>query len=307
MTLRLSQSEIATFMSCRRQWWLAYGRGLRMKQPDVAGAASLGTRVHRALRAYYDPNTQQDPLDNVSIGIAADAERIPARAEEIIKEGEYALAIVEGYLDWLAETGADADLTVVGAEEVVEVPLPSVPGVTLISQMDLRVYRERDNARLFMDHKIVGDLKTLPKTAHMALQFKHYCLIERLQLADDPTVWCNGGVYNMLRKSKRTARATPPFYARHDVHHNTEVLRTHYMQVTEVAREILRLRERLAAGEEPRYICNPNPTRDCSWKCDFLPICPMFDDGGDPEGVVRIAYDVGDPLGRYEDTEEEVE
>src|SRR5690606_37584810 len=110
-------------------------------------------------------------------------------------------AMVEGYLQWLAETGVDSGLRVVASETYLEAPL-DVPGVEvevkLIGKIDVRVVREYDGARLFIDHKTTGSLTEPLKTIRLDPQMLHYHVLE--WLSDVEAARCDGALYNMLRK-----------------------------------------------------------------------------------------------------------
>jgi hypothetical protein len=46
-------------------------------------------------------------------------------------------------------------------------------------------------------------------------------------------------------------------------------------------------------------VAYPHPTRDCSWKCQFQSICPMFDDGSAVERAIEDQFVVGSPYAYY--------
>lgn len=305
--LRLTNSEMKQFRRCRRQWWLGSYRGLRLAQTRIAGSPlTIGNRVHDALAAYYDPADQRDPLDVLRASCDADlaglGELDEGAAKAIQSEWELTSAMLRGYLDWLEETGADSDLRVLTSEKKLEVPL--IDGeATLLSKIDARVERVSTGARLALEHKTVGNLSYALPLLQLDTQLLTEHLAELIHLRElgdeDAEGRAEGVLYNMLRKVKRTASAKPPFYGRETVMHNVHELRNHWRHVVGTAREILRTRERLAAGENPQHVVPPNPTRDCTWDCPFFRVCPLFDDGSDAEGAVNSLYEVGDPLERY--------
>ena len=43
----------------------------------------------------------------------------------------------------------------------------------------------------------------------------------------------------------------------------------------------------------------PNPTRDCSWDCEFFDVCGMFDDGARVEAAINELFEERDPHERY--------
>lgn len=156
-----------------------------------------------------------------------------------------------------------------------------------------------------MDHKTVMTFADKLKTLHLDEQMQLYHLIEYLILLgeeeeDAQKARTDGALYNMLRKVKRTSKAKPPFYARHEVRHNLQQLRNFWTRTAGVAQRLVELEARLDAGGDHHFVCPPAPTRDCSWQCDFFQICPMFDDGSDVQSVIETQFEIKHPLaGRY--------
>lgn len=308
--LYLTQSEVQTFLRCYRKWWLSVYRRMQIKTVLPHGALVLGTHIHDALAMKYEKGA--DPLEVFRLIYAKLIAQLPEEHEFLItkvnKDFELGMIMLEGYIDWIAETGEDIDLEIVGVEQRVDVPFR--PEMRLLGKLDLRV-RTRHGQRRFMDHKSVGSLTEPLKTLHMDVQMKHYHLLEYLVAVEeglDPTsnVVCDGGLYNMLRKVKRTKTATPPFYSREDITHNVHELRAFYAQLYEISSRILELRRRLDAGEDPLVIAPPTPQSSCSWQCEWVHVCPMFDDGSDAErylGDMTVAHD---PLERYNERTDEL-
>lgn len=299
----LTNSELQTYQRCRRKWWLGYYRRLR-KLRSYSAPLSVGTLVHRALEELYDPEKHGDPLTSILERARSAIEAAPAFADDIAKDAELAGIMVTGYLEWLEETGADANLEVYAAEQKINVTLDD--GHELQGKLDARAYRKTDGARVFLEHKTVANLADLPKLAQLNPQFLTYHLLEYL----DPmqrgveAERTDGVVLNMLRKVKRTARANPPFYGRHEVRFNSHEVKNHWEHVLGLARMMDETRAALDRGESPQRVTPPNPTRDCSWGCEFFLVCPLFDDGSDAEGLVGAEYEEHDPLARYEEEEE---
>lgn len=304
---RSTYSERKVFKACRRRWYLGTYRRFARAREEI-GAATLGTRVHEVLGVHYDPKDVRKPLEVFEARAAADLGACdPADEKALTGEIEYARAMVEGYFEWLAESGADEDLNVLSAEEAIEATLGEIRGriVTLLSKQDVRVQRRSDDAVLFMDHKTVQSFEERVNLLHLDEQMKSYHLCEYLLALAGVDAYASGArtdgaLYNMLRKVKRSLRAKPPFYAREEQHHNMNVLRSYWYQVWGEMEEILRVEDALDAGADHRVVAPPNPTRDCSWSCPFLPVCPMFDDSSmQAERVLESAYVEIDPLARY--------
>lgn len=328
----LSNSEVATWTRCRRKWWLTWYRKLALGQMDLVGNRATGGRVHRALAAYYVPDGQdrQDPRQALERAIVEDWTLLAQQAREHAHAGdveEYlanlsvkfndAVALerimVEGYVQWLNETGADSNLQVTAAETaltadvMVDVPLDGLGShvekvpVQLIGKLDVRVRRTSDGARMFVDHKTVGNLNEPRKTLHMDPQMLHYHVLEWLNTPEGEAR-CEAALYNMLRRVKRTASANPPFYERIEVHHNEHELVSYHRRLLGAASDVVQAERRLAAGANPMMVAYPTPRRECAWDCDFFPVCPMFDDGSRVEDALNALYVEVDPMARYADT-----
>jgi hypothetical protein len=305
--LRLSNSEMSTFRRCERKWWLSQYRRLQSVNPQKPGSAlSIGNLVHDALANFYDPEVKADPVAFVDQHLTARLAADPMHEDELMKENNLVHIMLGGYVEWLAETGADEDIQVTGTERMVEVPL--VDGVNLLSKLDAPVERISDGAKLAFEHKTTGDLDgplnklkldTQLLTEHLA---RFLDAIEKGATPEEAYDQCHGILYNQLKKVKRTAAAKPPFYARTDITHNIHELRNHWKHVLVIARKIQDRRTRLDAGESHHTVCEPNPTNDCTWDCSFFKICVLFDDGSDVEGAIAAMYIEGDPLERYADT-----
>lgn len=303
MEIKISNSEIQTFKHCRRRWYLTYYRKLGVKESQLkpTGALQLGTKIHYALELFYGQGV--DPINTIS----------QLYMEEIEKQGdndlylkniddEYKLAdaMIRGYVEWLEETGIDQDLTFIATERVVEIPV-NINGFDLYlrGKLDALVRRETDGSILFMDHKTTASLPQLSAQIHMNEQMKFYHLLEKMSDGEE----VSGGLYNMLRKTKRTARAVPPFYDRVEVHHNDEEIYNMKRRVYSVIREILLVMERLNGKEDHLDVCYPSPSGDCFWKCPFVNVCNLADDGSNFELALENNFQYVDPHERY-NTEE---
>ena len=305
---RLSNSEAKEFKRCRRKWWLRSYRNLVPLREKVAGASSLGTRVHKALELISEGDTAAG-LADFHARVNADVHDFPEQEKEIRAEADLALAMIEGYIEWIAEEGGDEDIEVLSNEEVISADLPhhllTYTPVQLIGKLDQKVRRISTGERSFRDYKTVQDFSRI-RLLQMDTQMKHYHLIEMLTLANEgqdretlEAERAGGAIYEMIRKVKRSARAKPPFFMRHEVRHNFEEMRNYYHSIAAQAHEIIITWNRLDSGESHQTAVPPNPTRDCSWDCDFVAVCPMFDDGSHVEEMLEITYRKGDALARY--------
>lgn len=321
---RVSNSELQTFKRCRRKWWLAWYRQLMLQTEDFTSVRATGTRVHRALAYWYVPDGERrvDPRDALERVIVDDWTKVAKLAQERHTSdeqlGELAVefaqatnlerAMVEGYVQWLEETGADAELRIIDSETplVVDVEVDMGPDylhetrpAQFIGLLDVRATRTTDNVKLFIDHKTVGDLTAPVVTLPQNEQMLHYHLMEFLSLEDSDSR-CDGALYNMLRRVKRSARAKPPFYDRIEVRHNKFELESYRRRALSATREIMVTIDRLERGEEHIDVVYPSPNPECRWSCDFFAVCNLLDDGSrGVDDMLNALYRPTNPLERY--------
>jgi hypothetical protein len=227
-----------------------------------------------------------------------DAGRATLDDKKFASEVQLTRLMLEGYFDWLQETGADEGLTIVASETPVEVDI-EVDGtpVTVMGLLDLRLYRELDGAHLFIDDKTCMEMTTFSKWSHLNEQFKMYDWLLR-QSTGERT---DGGMFNLLRKVKRTSKATPPFYGRIEVRHSDAELKSFSYSLYGVIRDIIELRNRL--DNEPEWTqanIYPTANKDCCWECPYFQVCPMVDRAdGSASRMIELTMSKGDPYARY--------
>mgnify|MGYP001592233470 FL=1 len=303
--LSVSQSELRMWRDCKRKWYLTYYLGLKRKNAPVSDVMNLGTRIHKALECYYRDGS--DPLHALDLIYDA-AQDTPAvmnddghmewsRNTNLDDEHTMARIMVDGYMQWIAETGIDSDLEVISAEEDLRVPGP-IEGTELRAKLDLRVRRKSDGARLFLDHKTKASFKNAQQVLHIDGQMRFYALMEYL---DGREEWTDGGLFNVLRRVKRTARSKPPYYIREPVKYTAEDIRSEWLRVNIQLQEIIAVRAALDARPDHRYAVYPSPCDDCSWKCFAFHVCPLMDDGSRYEEMFANEFVVGDPYQYYDD------
>lgn len=301
MEIKISNSEIQSWKDCERKWYLTYYRELAPAKAAVAGPLALGTKVHNVLEGVYvegwDKTQATEALSAMYDEDLAklDEEDISYQEDKkaLAKEQDLAIAIIEGFFDWREEEGIDADYELHSVEEIIEVDSP-FPGVKLRGKLDQRLRRKSDGAILFNDWKTT---QTFNDRWMLQLneQMKFYHLLELLT----EKALTGGALYTMLRKVKRTAASKPPFYKREAVNHNQAEIDNFYRTTMLSVKRIVEARKLLDAGEDMHDVVAPRPSRDCSWKCPFTVVCPMFDDGSRVEAAIQDLYIKMDPHERY--------
>jgi hypothetical protein len=302
VTLLLSNSEAKGFQRCQRRWWLGQYRGLAPKQQDNTNRPlGIGSRLHEALQAYYVEFDQQAMWDHLAGTVGEDLAKDYIDESELRKEVDLVSTMLEGYFEWLAETGEDSDIEIVAPES--EMRVRHSEGVDLISKIDVRVKERSTGHRGAIEHKSVGSLTEPLRKLQVDQQLLTEHLVEYLALREEGRTDERAEflLYNMLRKVKRTATAKPPFFHRERITHSETELRSHWKHVLGLSQQILRKTAELDGGSDPHVACPPNVTGDCHWDCPFARPClsGMFDDGSDVEAHLAEHYETVDPLERY--------
>ena len=315
----VSNSEIQTYKKCRRRWYLSWYLGLAPRYRNVQGVRSTGTRLHVGLEARYQPG-KPAPLSVVLAALrAAQAEDLASAQAQPFPDGdllkklsrdfELEQIMLTGYLEWLEEEGADANLEVISSEAYVEAEIPGVAGntdvppVKVIGKLDTRVMDVRTGRRAFIDHKSVSTFK-VPMLGQNQ-QILHYELLEFLSLPDADSR-CDAAYYNMLRRVRRSAKAIPPFYKRVEVRHNQHELRAYEQHLVGTVTDIQNTERALREDRKMLpLVAYPTPSRDCDWQCDFQQVCRMFDDGSRVQAALDERFEKVNPLDYYQGKERE--
>jgi len=306
--VRISNSEIQGFKNCRRQWFFANYLGLQAKEVELTGPLPLGTRVHDSLEHFYKhgvvPVDTYAELMETAREIFEDSPQSddPKLVTKFNSEAELGRLMLEGYIEWIEETDADANLDIQYAEKVIEHRIDAIDQrVMLQAKVDAEARRKSDNSLAIIDHKTAIDFGPYHKFSHMSEQLMTYTLISKFHPPEDGAE-VDGGVYNLLKKVKRSPTAKPPFYERLDIRFNDATLRAFYIRLLGVLHDMMEVRDKLDAGADHRFVAYPKPQMDwhCG-KCPFFQLCPMVDDGSSADRYIEDHFVVGNPYERYND------
>lgn len=281
-TYSFSHSEMQTFKECKRKWYLQYFRKLRRRREPRAKARDTGILVHAALHTFYVAGAlngeHSEDLMYTFLGNARDEDMLKVEEGErkLVEEiHDTARILCEGYIEWLRETGADIGYHFQHSETELRAPGP-IEGTELMGIIDLGGTEERSGDLFVMDTKVTDSIDTMVKGLHMVEQGPMYAILAK---ANDPDE--NRGfrvIWNMVKRSKQTARSKPPHYQRYELAINKDQLIQFYVQLQGQIEEILRTEERLNAGASHVQVAYPTPTKDCSWKCQYFSLCGSMND-----------------------------
>jgi hypothetical protein len=297
MTLNISNSEIASFLRCRRKWWFEYYLGGATSEVPVVGPLPMGSRLHTALERWYSLGI--DPVDTWNELVAGDRLILMSRGVDtaaLDSESDMGRVMLEGYMEWVHDEGVDAGLEILGVEDFLEMDLR--PGVRLIGKADLRArYTDLKLTRV-IDFKSAAQFTSFDYMGAMAPQSMTYLIMDELQRQEGDI--SDGFEFRLLKKSKRTARATGPFYAQYVFRHNRTELANFRMRINGIVDDMLRVRDALDRGDPHHVVAYPHVHASCTWQCPLSKVCTMFDDGSAIESFLDNEFTMGnDPYARY--------
>jgi hypothetical protein len=292
---------------------LKYYLGITPAEEPPVGNMILGTRVHAAMEGYYGYGL--DPVTVIAALYALAVEAFPEYRTELLAERELAEIMVNGYIEWVAETGKDAGIEVVVTEADLEVPFDIVPGVKLKARMDQVILNQNTGLLSFLDHKTAPNFESHEVLA-LNPQFKFYSVVQRIiaRQAGGENARVAGGMINTLRRVKRTAKSNPPYYQRDEFRYTDVELDAAEARIETICREIVTVRRYLdwvyreqggaldSVNDVQRSELYPSPRPyECKWDCPFVTVCPMMDDGSDWPGVLLRSgrYKQQDPYDYY--------
>lgn len=287
-----SSSELKAWQRCKRKWWLRYYRNMSSPEGDNS-PANVGNMVHKCLEEFYATGAQTPLLALLEPMYDKMLKDYPEFESKLERDRDLAVQMVTKYMEWLGETYYDNDLEFYAAEQSVTAKLGN-SGHTLTGKIDARARRKSTGGKVNMDHKTVKGLDMLVKTAQIDTQFLTYNLLEYLDSKDKEEDRADGLILNMLRRvNSDNPLSKPPYFARYEVQHNQNELRSHWLHVVALCHEMEKAWEALEHGGDHHLLVPPSPDKNCAWDCNFRGVCPMFDDGSNAEGFLAMNYTVG--------------
>jgi len=207
--ITITHSDIAQFLSCRRQWWWGYAEDRTPPEKEV-GALALGSRVHLAiLEGHYrhgaDPVAVHDTLVHEAYDRLQRAGAPEWEVGQLYDDAIVGRNCVEAYMNWLATDGPDHGYTVDAVEDQVEAPIMD-GRVLLRGKIDLR-FRNAAGGLVIDDLKTSGRALSLV-APQLERSFQLY-VYDWIQSLLTPDVWIVGGEYTVIRKVTKKQHGIP--------------------------------------------------------------------------------------------------
>lgn len=284
-------SETLKAQRCLRTWWLGYragpdGTGLQPRKRDTGDKRDVGTLFHAGVAAYYrGHNPGQLMRETWMAMVASDPEGV---TEQATKAYELAAIMLDGWVQWLAAEGHDVDEETLLVEERIEMPLGTFRGreVILYGTPD-RVVRQTSTGLLILEDTKTG--QSLERSVRLQVDPQLLTYAGMLRAVKGLEV--DEMRHQVAKKSKRTARATPPFYARVSVPVTEELLDARWKHLASTVDLMVERIQRMEAGEDHHVVVPPTVTGACDWDCDFLAVCPLMDEGAYWEAALEGMYE----------------
>ena len=258
----ISNSELQAWLTCPRKWWYEYQLGYR--PATKSEAMTLGTDVHDILESYY-------------LGDLDKANQKTEAASEMVQ------TMMAGYVRWLAETGYDDFFEIIGVEEKIEATINDIPFRGIY---DLLVQDKQTGQHFYIDHKTGADFRLETYSSHSSQIRLYHCIN---YMSEQQTV---AGTYlNMLKKSKQTRRATPPFYKRDFTPLKQAVVERDLERFAYWGAQIIEARK----TTEPPHA---KLTTSCSF-CPYREPCHAEDLGENFGNILETAFSKENPDERY--------
>lgn len=253
---------------------MSYLRGLEVDRTGPTPNLSLGSVFHRAHEAFWAGG---DPLEEVKRCEEEIAELEEGLSHEWLDTFTLARAMVRHYEKWLAE-GHTMNEQVVRVEHEMEWEFR--PGVFITGKLDRLAHDTLLGENVLIDLKTC---KSFMRALTHARQLKTYAVLLRRE-----GISVSRLATEQVRKVLGTGTAKPPFVDRIEMFVDDDVLDRHESDMEAVLDEMLELRARYEVGDTRSLY--PNPTGDCSWDCQFLPLCVGKDNGDNLDYMIRTTY-----------------
>jgi len=291
--MRFRQSEISSFQRCRRKHHFRYNKNvvpvsIGPRRP-ASGKRDAGSAAHKGIEVINNGGTLTLARNEVTLYVnelrmirQPEGHVLPPLTKEGDKEwweiDRLARAMTENYVEWLAE-GNDIGIDIEYVEEEWECLIPGTDFI-LYGMIDLAFFDPLVRGYVIRDNKSVAAFNQTPEDVDFQLRtyaWAFWRLTGHLPKRAE---------HLMMKRVLGTGKATPPFFERYPIQVTKRILESHEAQLIERCREIAMARRRTA--DHPTLW--PNPTKDCSWDCDYRALCPMVDDGSDWEDVLEYDF-----------------
>lgn len=275
-------SALKRFLRCRRSFWLGYG--LNFEEPPThlprSGQRDIGTLFHLGAEAIDHGQRWQDVID---VDEADRIEEMGPLPDEWVKTYKMVRAMLNAYITWIAEEGVDADeetLVLPDGELAIERYFGAYAGTYHGDRVFVWGKPDRLRVEAVSGLIIVDDYKTVATLARPAMLDVDYQNLAYGWILEANGIRPGKFRHTQAKKVMHTARANPPFFARHTTTYNTSQKDAFRAKLGGILDDLVSASQAVEADQSAHHArLYPTPTRDCSWDCDFVQVCSMMDNG----------------------------
>lgn len=271
----VSASELSTFLRCRVKWnWRYQHRIVPIERPH---AFSFGDAVHNIIERWYLVPEKNRTPERIA-KIAKKQLRLTNPEELSLDDLELIKAMVTGYADYAGPRDAELRLRNVKPEDMFELPLNKDGSILIRGKIDLhfRVGSMKNTMGLF-EHKTASQIRNDTLDLNMQLSVYLWALRQMYPKKKRFIGW-----RNVLRKQMPGPRVRAALFARMSVERTDEEIDQWAVDTERVVFDML---------DAAIY---PNPTKDCSWDCDFQVPC-LLRGTPDVKGVLATNFKKKEP------------
>ncbi len=247
---------------------------------------SMGSIMHLCADDFWNGKDAMQRLLDIEQEVIALVEG--PLSKEWVDIFRYLRSMVGHYKNWL-ESGITMQEKVIASEKIMSVAWGEILGydVVLTGKLD-RLVQD-----LFTDTYGIGDLKTT-QSFRRGMTHHFQLLTYALMLLVLEGITVERLFTEQVKKVLGTGTAKPPFVERIEMFVNDEMIENQRRYIDARLRDMVPLVQQWDALPEEEAMklpgFYPNPTGDCSWDCEFLPICAQMDDGSDYEYTIETIY-----------------
>jgi len=247
-------------------------------QRDAGSAAHVGIEIINRGNRLEDAMIQIDEyIDTLRVIRQPDDYVLPPLNKltdpEWCKVRDVAESIVKHYIDWISE-GNDIGVEFLAVEKEWEVRIAGYD-ITVYGMMDAALF-DPAVGLVIRDNKTVATFGQTPMDVDF--QLLTYAWAFWRMTGEVP----KRAEHLMFKRVKYGGTAKPPFVQQYQIRITKLMLEKHEQHILQRCLEM--------QGHATLSVTNPwlwpNPTKDCSWDCDFKIVCPMVDDGSDYQDVL---------------------
>lgn len=205
MRISVHTTDRTQFKWCRQRWDFASNLRMNLEPRATITPLWFGTGIHLALANYYDPQFEERSIerarasfnkfcDDWRVERALEGQLDPERETWLKEQRTLGLGMLSNYFGWARKHDAEDFDEVIWVEQVFDIPIPGMPGVSYRFRVDGLV---RQSNRIYvLEHKTTAQFAESSEWLSMDDQCGSYLW----GIREATGVEADGVIYNSLKK-----------------------------------------------------------------------------------------------------------